>query len=164
MTSVCPTWCLVYIEYPNRLRTDQRFALTSERWKHLTDLNGTQLLLCVIKACSSWSIWEQCHEPLRQTYRQVRFTHPTVDPQYILRNAIKAINDTMGENGLEPSRLVVRTFLRFPIWGINYLVQKQRMETVKAAQVKMSTIIANRLMSKTLKRNIPLAAKRSKNV
>lgn len=154
------TWCLVYTGYPNRLRTDQGSAFTSDRWRQLADTNGVKLRLSGIEAHSSLGIGERYHEPLRRIYRKIRYTHPTVSPLYLLKVAVKAMNDTMGENGLVPSRLVFGMIPRFPIINTDLPTQKERMEALKTAQAEMNSIVAERRVVEALTRNIPPAADR----
>ena len=109
------TWATMYTGYPNRLRTDQGSVFTSQRWKQLTDLQGILLRLSGVKAHSSLGIGERLHEPLRRIYTKISHHKPHVDKSYVLKVAVKAMNDTMGENGLVPSRLVFGIIPRFPI-------------------------------------------------
>lgn len=37
---------------------------------------------------------------------QTKFSHSTISPPHILQTAVEAMNDTVGENSLVPSRLV----------------------------------------------------------
>lgn len=60
------TWRTAYPGFPNRFRTDQGSALTSDRWKRLTNRNGIQLRLSGVQAHSSLGIGERLNEPLRR--------------------------------------------------------------------------------------------------
>lgn len=70
------------------------------------------------------------------------------------------MSDTVGENTLVPTRLVLGLAPGFPIIGTEIPTQKERMEVFSNAQVEFSAIIAERKMMATLTRNIPPGADR----
>ena len=151
----------MYTGYPNRMRTDQGSIFTSERWKQRTDMAGIQLRLSGVKAHNSLGIGERLHEPLRRIYRKIKHNHPHIPPPFILRVAVKAMSDTMGETGLVPSRLVFGIVPRFPILNSNLPNQKERLEIIKIAQAEMNSIVAERRVLAALTRDIPPAADRT---
>lgn len=74
------TWSLAYSGYPNKLRTDPGSVFTSDRWKQLIDLKGTQLRLSGVEAHSFLGIDRRYQNPLRLVYRKhdtliLRFHH-----------------------------------------------------------------------------------------
>lgn len=127
-------WTMLYSGYPNRIRTDQGSAFTSARWKSLVESKGIQLRLSGVRAHSLLGIGEKLHDRLRRIYRKILHDYPTVNRRFILKGAIKAMNDTIGENGLVPSRLVFGIFARFPILNPKLSNQKTRMQIIKTAQ------------------------------
>ena len=159
----CMTWCTMYTGYPNRLRTDQGSVFTSDRWRKIAESNGIQLRLSGVKAHSSLGIGEKLHGPLRRIYNKVVASHPTLPKQFCLRIANKAMNDTIGENGLVPSRLVFGIIPRYPILNTDLPNQKERMEAIKLAQSEMNSIIAERRVLAALTKKIPPAADRQYN-
>ena len=58
--------------------------------------------------------------------------------------AVKAMNDTMNEDGLVPSLLVFGTLPRFPLTDSNVVAQKERMRVLSCARKEMETIVAQR--------------------
>ena len=102
-------WCTTYLGYPNRMRTDLGSAFTSEKWRHYTNSCGIKLRLSGAQAHNSLGIGERYHEPLRRIYRKISIDFPNVSPQILLKIAVKAMNDTMGESGKVPSLLVFGT-------------------------------------------------------
>lgn len=93
----------------------------------LTDQNGAQLLLSEVAVHNSQGIGEHYHEPVRQTYRKIVFSQPTISPQFILRVVVKAVNGTMGDYGSVPSRLVSGILTRFSRLSIELPNQTERM-------------------------------------
>ncbi len=160
----CMTWCTMYTGYPNRLRTDQGSVFTSDRWRQIAESNGIQLRLSGVKAHSSLGIGEKLHGPLRRIYNKVVASHPTLPKQFCLRIANKAMNDTIGENGLVPSKLVFGIIPRYPILNTDLPNQKERMEAIKLAQAEMNSIIAERRVLAALTKKIPPAADRQYNL
>lgn len=118
------TWYVMYKWYPNTLLTWQRSIFTSARWRQLTDIQGNQRRLSGIGAHSSLGIGERYHEPIRRIYRKIQLGHPRVPPGYILCVASKAINDTIGEHGLVPSRLVFGILPCFSVISTDLPIQK----------------------------------------
>ena len=62
--------------------------------------------------------------------------------KHILRLSVKAINDTMGPNGLVPSLLVFGVLPSFPGPTSNNIPQKERMEALRKAKAEMEAIVA----------------------
>lgn len=81
------TWSLVYKGYPNSQRIDKGSVLVLGEWKLLADTNEIQFWHSGIEAHRSSEIGEKYQNSLRQNYRQIRFTHPSVPPPYLLKVA-----------------------------------------------------------------------------
>jgi len=154
------TWCTLYTGYPNRLRTDFGSIFTSPRWKNYTDTSGIQLRISGIEAHNSLGVGERLHAPLRRIYKKVSTEYPQVAPDIRLKLATKAMNDTMGEDGLVPSLLVFGIIPRFPIISTNLPTQQERMDALATAQKEMNAIVSERRITAALTRNIPSAADR----
>ena len=56
-----------------------------------------------IEAHSSLGIGPIYHQPLRSTYRKIRFEQSQISPSVALAPAVKASNDTFGPEGIVPS-------------------------------------------------------------
>ena len=119
---------------------------------------GIELRLSGVEAHNSLGIGERYHEPLRRIYLKVKHDHPNLAPQTILRLSLKAINDTIGEQGLVPSSLVFVTVPRFPIMNTELPKQEERMEALKKAQAEMNSIVAERRVKRALLHRVPNAA------
>eukprot|EP00171_Calliarthron_tuberculosum_P007112 IDg7112t1 len=65
-----------------------------------------------IEAHSSLSICERYDDPLRSTHRKMSIDYPTANKDLLLHLTVKAINDTLGLEGLVPSSLVFGELLR----------------------------------------------------
>lgn len=110
----------------------------------LCDINGVDLLLSGVNTHSSLRTGEKLHGTLRKRFLKVKHAHPNIPNRYILRVAVKAMNDTINENGLVPSRLVFGIIPLFPIINTDLPTKKNCMNGIKTAQDKMNSIVAKR--------------------
>lgn len=110
---------LTYFGYSNRLWTDRGSEFLLERWKQLTKRSGVKLCLSDVEVYSSLMIKERYHEPLRRIKRKTRFIHSIVSLPYVLKRAVKPMDDTTGEACLVPSRLAFDILPRFLFWNTN---------------------------------------------
>lgn len=111
-----------------------------------------------VEAHNSLGIGEALHHPLRQIYRKIQHDHPRVAKEMLLRVAVKAMNDTMNENGLVPSLLVFGLIPRFPIIASELPNQKERMEILTTAWAEMKAIVAKKRIMRALLK-VPSAAR-----
>jgi len=153
-------WCTVYIGLPNRLRADHGSVFVADRWRQLCTQSGVKVRISGAQAHSSLGIGERLHGPLRRIFNKVIKDHPAVPRRVLLNLAVKAMNDTIGENGLVPSRLVFGMIPRFPIISYDIPSQKDRMDALATLQKEMNAIIAERRVLTALNRDIPPAADR----
>lgn len=149
------TWCTVYTGYPNKVRTDFGSNFQSIEFKNLCKKVGISLVISGTEAHNSLGIGERYHAPLRRIYMKTSEEYPHISKHIRLKIALKAMNDTMGENGLVPSLLVFGIIPRFPIITSDLPNQRERMEVLAAAQKEMNTIIAERRIITALTTNTP---------
>ena len=69
--AIVEAWCTLYTGIPNRIRVDQGYAFTSDRWREITSQAGIQLRSSDVKAHSYLGIGERLHGPLRRINRIV---------------------------------------------------------------------------------------------
>lgn len=160
-TAFIQTWCTIYSGFPNRIRTDQGSVFTSQRWRELTDMSGIELRLSGVKAHRSLGIGERLHGPLRRIYNKIAMDYPSSSASILLKIAVKAMNDTIGENGLVPSKLVFGITPRFPIISTDLPNQRNRMAALARAQMEMNSIVSERRVQSALTKEIPPAANRT---
>jgi hypothetical protein len=85
-------------------------------------------------------------------------THPDIQPAIGLRLAVKAMNDTIGEDGLVPSLLVFGISPRHQVLSTNLPTQQERMKVLATANAEMNSIIAERRILTALQKSIPAAS------
>ena len=148
-------WSSIYTGYPRKLKVDQGSNFTSVRWQRLCDMVGTEIQFSGVESHHSLGAGERYHDPLRQVYLKIRHEYPSVKKETALRLAVKALNDTMGPEGLVPSLLVFGVLPRFPAVNTNLPDQVERMEALKEARAEAATITARLRVRKALLAKTP---------
>lgn len=72
----------------------------------LCRIHGVDVQCTGIEANSSLNRGARYHQPLRLAYRRLRLEHSAADKRLILVLTVKAMNNTLGSNGVVPSTLV----------------------------------------------------------
>lgn len=119
------------MRYPDWSRTDQGSVFTSARWNNLSEINVIEHHFSVVKSHSSLDVKEKYNEPLQRIYQKMRHSFLSVSSPYFQQVAVKATNDTIGEKGLIPARLVCVILPRFPILASELPNQKDLFEALK---------------------------------
>jgi hypothetical protein len=133
-------------------------VFTSPRRKELSDMAGIRLQLSGIESHNSIGIDERYNAPLRYICTKIRMDYPELDSNLVLRLSIKAMNDTMGPEGLVPSLLVFGVLQRVPATRTSLPNQKDRMEAFSAARSEMETIASQLRLAEGTHRIVPPAA------
>lgn len=95
----------LYTGLPNKILTDQGSQL-GDRFIHIAKLADVEVGQTGVEANSSLGLGERYHEPLRSTFRKIKLSQPNAGRHLALSCAVKAINDTLGPEGIVPSALV----------------------------------------------------------
>jgi hypothetical protein len=133
-------WATLYAVYPDKMRTDQGAQFTSPRWKELTDSVGIELVLSVVESHNSIGAGERYQDPLRRIYQKVRFDFQDLQTDIALQISVKAMNDTMNNDGLVHSLLVFGIMPRYPGIKTELPIQAERMRALDVARTEMETI------------------------
>lgn len=80
--------------------------------------------------------------PLSRIFLNIRPEHPGIEKETALRLAVKALNETMGHEGLVPSFLVCLVLHRFTIVNTKLPDQVECMKALKTVSAKSSAITA----------------------
>ena len=158
-------WASIYTGLPNRILVDQGSNVgKSEPFISLAARANVEVQGTGIEAHSSLGIGERYHEPVRTTFRKIMFVYPNVDKTLLLQMAIKAMNDTLGPEGLLPSSLVFGELPR--VYTASKTPQPrdtlgERATMVHAAHTEMQRIMAKMRVARGLRHSVPLAANRA---
>ena len=161
-STILECWAMIYTGLPNRMLVDQG-SYFGETFATLGALSNVDVKDTGVEAHSSLGLGERYHQPLRNTYRKIMSEHPLTPPASALAASVKALNDTLGPEGLVPSALV---FGEFPPMFTNSESPAQR-ETLQdrasvaqSARKEMEKIMADMRVRRALHHRVPSAADR----
>ena len=104
-------WVMIYTGLPDRMMVNQGSAFGG-LFVDLAALGNVEVERSGAEAHSSLGLCERYHQPLRHTYRKIMAQHPSTEPKLALACSVKAMNDTLGSEGLVPSALVFSEYPR----------------------------------------------------
>lgn len=104
-------WSFIYTGLRNRILIDQGSSFW-KRFNHLAKAAIVEVDCTGIEANSILGLAERYHGPLRNIYRKLRIFRQNVNAEKALACAAKAMNDTLGPEGLVPSALIFGEFPR----------------------------------------------------
>lgn len=135
-------WVSTYMGYPDIVKGDSGSVFTSRKWNKLADNVGVAIEITPVESSNSTGVGERIHDPLRRIYHKIHRDHPGHRKELILALAAKAMNDTIGPEGLVPSLLVFRTIPRVSYETIGLPDQEERMGMMQTARDEMERITA----------------------
>ena len=161
-STILDCWALIYTGLPNRMLVDQGTHL-GDAFKNLGALANISVDSTGVEAHSSLGLGERYHQPLRQTFRKIMAAHPKTPPARALAASLKAMNDTLGPEGLVPSALVIREFP--PVFTNSEapaarLTLRERASVAQSARKEMGKIMAEMRVRRALHHRTPSAADR----
>ena len=160
--SIILCWSSVYTGLPHYIMVDEGSQFR-KIFAELAALHDVTLEKSGVQSHHSLGIGERYHKPLRDTYRKLKLDHPSMQRQVLLALSVKAMNDTLGPEGIVPSSLVfgefpsLRTFVG-PIIPRPSLAE--RAETAQEARRLMAKHLALTRVNRALKHNTPAATNR----
>ena len=98
-------WATIYTGLPHRMLVDQGSAF-GDSFVNIGRMHNVDVQRTGVEAHSSLGLGERYHQPLRTTYRKLMLAHPGADKELTLAVTVKAMNDTLGPEGIVPSALV----------------------------------------------------------
>lgn len=100
-------WSRLYLGPPDYLRIDQGSNFVAREFLESAEADGITVLQAPIESPSTMSHVERYHAPLRAAYKKIRDSLPRLESdEDCLQLAVKAVNDTIGPEGLCPTLLV----------------------------------------------------------
>lgn len=156
-------WASIYTGLPNGILTDQGSQF-GERFIDLARVSKVEVNRTRVEAHASLGLGERYHRPLRSTFRKMKASRPDVNKDLALALSVKAVNDTLGPEGLVPSALV---FGEFPQVGTRSEVReempslKKRATLADLARREMGERMAELRLKRALHHAVPPACDRS---
>ena len=155
-------WSSVYTGLPHNIMVDEGSQFR-KLFAELSVLHEVNLEKSGVQSHHSLGIGERYHKPLRDTYRKLKLDHPSMQRQVLLALAVKAMNDTLGPEGIVPSSLVFGEFpsLRsFVGPAVPRPTLAERAEAAQEARQLMAKHLAQVRINRALKHNTPVATDR----
>lgn len=148
-------WATIYVGFPEKIKVDQGSCFTSLRWEKLSTDVGTIMEYSGVESHNSIGSGERYHGPLRRVFNKIKHENPKMPRELTLSLALKALNDTMGPEGLVPTLLVFGTLPRFPTVESSNAGQFERMNALESARKEYATITAELRIRKALMSRVP---------
>ncbi len=120
-------WASLYCGFLFKMRVDQESAFKTVRWTRMADAVGTIVQTSGVESRNSIGSGERYHGPLQRIFNKIKLENRKMGRKIVLHIAVKAMNDTMGSNGLVPSYLVFECVPRFPFVHSKLPDQQSRM-------------------------------------
>lgn len=152
-------WASVYVGYPNVIHLDQDSSFKLNYLRSSADVPGIELQLYVIESDNSIGTGERNHAPFRQNLRILGSRFPSLNTKISFRNAIKALNGTIGPEGTISSMTVLCTLRTFPEGMGKNREQSSRMEAMETKRCEIEKIVAGLMVSAALRARLPPATK-----
>ena len=158
---IAMSWSSIYTGLRNTMVVDEGSQFRKV-FTELATIHDVNVEKTDIESHNSLGTGERYHKPLRDTYLKLKIDHPTMQRQILLALYIKAMNDTLGPEGIVPSALVFGEFpslrsLSGPIVPrLNLAERAQAAEDSKRIMIKS---LAQAKISRALRQNTPPASK-----
>ncbi|CDF37987.1 unnamed protein product [Chondrus crispus] len=137
-------WSRVYLGPPDFLRMDQGTNFIAKEFVESATAEGITVLPAPIESPSTMSHVERYHAPLRAALKKIRDSLPTSESDSdCLQMALKAVNDTIGPEGLCPTLLVYGALPRHPLSAPN-TSQLERAKSMDDAMDSVRKVQAQR--------------------
>lgn len=114
-----------------------------------------------VEAHASLGLRERCNHPLRTTFRKLRLDYPILDKELLPLMAVKAMNDTLGPEGLFPSSLVFGEYPKVQTPSEAPQLRQQLLRGLNYSRPlagKCRNLWRNPTVSRALKHALPVAA------
>ncbi len=130
-------WTRIYLGPPDFLQVDQGTNFISSEFGECAKAEGITVLKAPIESANTMSHVERYHAPLRSAYKKIRDSLPRSETDdECLQLAVKAVNDTIGPEGLIPTLLVFGAIPR----PATTEQSKCQMERAKALDLAMDSV------------------------
>ena len=107
--TILDCWATLYTGLPRKILVDQGSQF-GDLFISMAAASRVEVQRTGIESHNSLGLGERYHQPLRNTFRKLNVSYPNVDKQSLLNFSVKALNDTLGPEGLVPSALVFGEF------------------------------------------------------
>jgi transposase InsO family protein len=156
--AVLKCWTTMYTGFPTSMLTDQGSLFTSSDWHAACDTAKIQLRHTGTESHNSLGTGERYHGPLRRIFKKVSDEYPSVSADLQLALSVKAMNDSIGPEGLVPSLLVFGVMPRIPDLPTQVPSQLERFKCLYKARKEYEKWVCGQRIRTALKRRPPPAS------
>ncbi len=160
--SIILSWSSIYTELLQTIMIDEG-AKFRKIFAELARLHDITIEKSGVQSHNSLGIGEIYRKPLRDTNRKLKLYHPTMQRQLLLALSVKAMNDTLGAEGIIPSALVFGEFTSLRTCEGYVIPQPSLTERAEAAlngRRYMAQHLAQTRIQRPLRHNPPSATDR----
>ena len=139
------------------MRVDQGSEFLSRKFYNNCNSLEIYVKAFPIESSNSLGLGERFHDPLRRIYIKVQEETPQLDDDLKLSLSYKAMNNTLGPEGIVPTLLVYGMMPRL-LLGVTRLstpTQVQRMKALSVVHSEMEQIVATLRFRTAVCRNLP---------
>ena len=146
-------WASIYVGFPESLLVDQGSVFVADEWAFNCESEKIILRHTGTESHNSLGSGETYHSILRRIYNRVKHSNSNISPDICLSLSIRAINCTVGPNGLCPQLLVFGVIPRIPaISKRNFSNQIERLRTLKLAIEEYEKITSKEIVCRGLRK------------
>lgn len=143
-------WIDTYLDPPDFITADAGRQFIAREFKQYATNIGITVKNVPVEAHHSIGQVERYHEPFRRIYTIIITEIPSIDLELALQMAFKAINDSVGSNGLVPTLFVFGAYPRMMEMDAPSLIIIQRGVAMRKAIEEVRKINTSRLINDAL--------------
>lgn len=147
-----------YVGYRNCNSVDQVPQFQNYECKNLLQAAGIKFQPSVVGIHYALGVWECCHSVFRRRFNKITTDSSKLFGKEALSLSIKAINETVGPNGLVSTFLFSGLTSRLPIKPHRLLNQVARLKAMKEARDEAVKLIAQTRLATAITSNVFVAA------
>ena len=122
------------------ITTDASTNFDSNEFAQMAVNVGTKVKIVPVEAYNSVGIVERYYSPVRRVYQIITSKVPSINKDVVLQIAFKAVNDSIGLDGLVPTLLVYRAYPRISELDSPAPKISQRAAAIKKAIVELAKL------------------------
>ena len=143
-------WIDTYLGPPDVITTDSGKNFASREFSQYANLMGTAVKIVPVEAHNSIGVVERYHAPIKRAYSIITAEIRDIEKDIALQMAFKAINDSVGPDGLVPTLLVYGAYPRMVEYDPPSPTVTQRATAIRKAMAEVQRMRAKRLVNDAL--------------
>lgn len=143
-------WIDTYLGPPDLITHDAGKNFISNEFKQYASVMGITTKGVPVEAHNSIGMVERYHGPIRRAYQIIATEFPDISKDMALQMAFKAINDSVGPDGLVPTLLVFGAYPRMIDSDAPSPTVAQRTTAIKKAMIEINKLRAERQIAEAL--------------